>query len=67
MAIDNFSRKYTEDELRKWLTTFVRRFFNNQFKRSCMPDGPAVGTVSLSPRGAWSMPSDAFSDEWLKF
>ena len=67
MAIDNFSGKYTEDELRKWLTTFVRRFFNNQFKRSCMPDGPAVGTVSLSPRGAWNMPSDAFSDEWLKF
>ncbi len=67
MAIDNFSGKYTEDELRKWLTIFVRRFFNNQFKRSCMPDGPAVGTVSLSPRGAWNMPSDAFSDEWLKF
>ena len=67
MAINNFKGKYTEEELRNWLTIFVRRFFNNQFKRSCMPDGPAVGTVSLSPRGAWSMPSDAFSDEWLKF
>ena len=67
MAINNFKGKYTEDELKNWLTIFVRRFFNNQFKRSCMPDGPAVGTVSLSPRGAWSMPSDAFYDEWLKF
>lgn len=67
MAINNFKGKYTEDELRNWLTIFVRRFFNNQFKRSCMPDGPAVGSVSLSPRGAWAMPSDAFYDEWLKF
>lgn len=62
-----FDGKYSKDELRNWLTIFIRRFFNNQFKRSCMPDGPAVGTISLSPRGAWSMPSDAFSDEWLKF
>lgn len=67
MAIEAFNEKYSKDELRNWLTIFIRRFFNNQFKRSCMPDGPAVGTVSLSPRGAWTMPSDAFSDEWLKF
>lgn len=67
MAIKTFEGKYTENELRNWLIIFIRRFFNNQFKRSCMPDGPAVGTVSLSPRGAWIMPSDAFSDEWLKF
>lgn len=62
-----FNEKYSESELRNWLYIFIKRFFNNQFKRSCMPDGPAVGTVSLSPRGAWIMPSDAFSDEWLKF
>ena len=67
MAIKNFDKKYSEKELRNWLTIFIRRFFNNQFKRSCMPDGPAVGTVSLSPRGAWIMPSDAFCDEWLNF
>ncbi len=67
MAITAFDGKYSENELKNWLTIFIRRFFNNQFKRSCMPDGPAVGTVSLSPRGAWIMPSDAFFDEWLKF
>ncbi len=66
-AIKNFHGKYSENELKNWLTIFIRKFFNNQFKRSCMPDGPAIGTVSLSPRGAWSMPSDAFCDEWLKF
>ncbi len=67
MTIKTFDKKYSKDELRNWLTIFIRRFFNNQFKRSCMPDGPAVGTVSLSPRGAWIMPSDAFSNEWLNF
>ncbi len=67
MSVKAFNGKYSEVELKNWLTTFIRRFFNNQFKRSCMPDGPAVGTVSLSPRGEWIMPSDAFSDEWLKF
>ena len=52
---------YDEATIRKWLKTFMRRFFNQQFKRSCLPDGPAVGSVSLSPRGAWNMPSDAYS------
>ena len=51
---------------KKWLTTFCRRFFNQQFKRSCLPDGPKVGSVSLSPRGDWRMPSDASSALWLK-
>ena len=46
--------------------TFLRRFFSQQFKRSCIPDGPKVGTVSLSPRGDWRMPSDASSALWLK-
>ena len=49
----------------KWLRTFFRRFFNQQFKRSCLPDGPKVGSVTLSPRGDWRMPSDAVSALWL--
>jgi NAD+ synthase (glutamine-hydrolysing) len=52
---------YDDDTIRKWLNTFMRRFFNQQFKRSCMPDGPQVCEISLSPRGGWSMPSDAWS------
>ena len=52
---------YDEQTIKKWLKTFMRRFFNQQFKRSCLPDGPAVGSISLSPRGAWNMPSDAYS------
>lgn len=56
-----FEGVYDEQTMIKWLKTFVRRFFNQQFKRSCMPDGPKVGTVSLSPRGGWTMPSDAWS------
>ena len=52
--------------VKKWLTTFCRRFFNQQFKRSCLPDGPKVGSISLSPRGDWRMPSDASSALWLK-
>ena len=57
---------YTEDVVKKWLTTFCRRFFTQQFKRSCLPDGPKVGSVSLSPRGDWRMPSDASYALWLK-
>ena len=57
---------YDDDTIKKWLTTFVRRFFNQQFKRSCLPDGPKVGSVSLSPRGDWRMPSDASSAIWMK-
>ncbi len=57
-----FKTKYDDETIEKWLRTFLRRFFNQQFKRSCSPDGPAVGTVSLSPRGAWDMPSDAWSN-----
>ena len=52
---------YDDQTIRKWLKTFMRRFFNQQFKRSCLPDGPAVGSISLSPRSAWNMPSDAYS------
>lgn len=57
---------YDEETIKKWLTTFCRRFFTQQFKRSCLPDGPKVGSVSLSPRGDWRMPSDASSSDWLK-
>ncbi len=56
-----FEGVYDSKTIEKWLKTFLRRFFNQQFKRSCAPDGPAIGTVSLSPRGAWDMPSDAWS------
>ncbi len=61
-----FTGRYDADTIKKWLTTFCRRFFNQQFKRSCLPDGPKVGSVSLSPRGDWRMPSDAASTLWLK-
>ncbi len=65
MACIAFEGRYERDIIVKWLRTFVRRFFMQQFKRSAMPDGPKVGSVSLSPRGDWRMPSDAASDEWL--
>jgi NAD+ synthase (glutamine-hydrolysing) len=61
-----FDRDYSYDELKKWLGVFLRRFFANQFKRSCLPDGPKVGTISLSPRGDWRMPSDAQAAAWLE-
>mgnify|MGYP002620997408 CR=1 FL=1 len=61
-----FGQKYNDETLKHWLTTFCRRFFAQQFKRSCLPDGPKVGSVSLSPRGDWRMPSDACSTLWLK-
>lgn len=59
-----YSEAYDETTIHKWLTVFCRRFFNQQFKRSCMPDGPMVTLCSLSPRGAWAMPSDACSELW---
>lgn len=61
-----FGSKYTQPVLKKWLTLFTSRFFVNQWKRSVMPDGPKVGSVVLSPRGDWRMPSDADSELWLK-
>lgn len=57
---------YKDETIKHWLKTFFRRFFSQQFKRSCLPDGPKVGSVSLSPRGDWRMPSDASSALWLK-
>lgn len=63
---DERSSVYDRETIKKWLTTFFRRFFSQQFKRSCLPDGPKVGSVSLSPRGDWRMPSDADSSLWIK-
>ena len=61
-----FGEKYQPEVIKKWLTTFLRRFFAQQFKRSCLPDGPRIGSVSLSPRGDWRMPSDAIASLWLE-
>lgn len=62
----SFADKYDNATIKKWLTVFVKRFFTQQFKRSCLPDGPKVGSVTLSPRGDWRMPSDASVNLWLK-
>ena len=66
LAQKAFAGKFSDDVIKHWLQTFLRRFFNQQFKRSCLPDGPKVGSVSLSPRGDWRMPSDASNNLWLK-
>ncbi|MCF0219873.1 MAG: NAD(+) synthase [Muribaculaceae bacterium] len=66
MARHAFTGAYEDATIKHWLKTFMRRFFSQQFKRSCMPDGPKVGSVCLSPRGDWRMPSDASSALWLK-
>lgn len=65
LAQNAFAQRYDDAVLLKWLRTFYRRFFAQQFKRSCLPDGPKVGTVTLSPRGDWRMPSDACAAVWL--
>ena len=61
-----FEGQYTLDDLRRWLQSFIERFFANQFKRTCLPEGPKIGSVSLSPRGDWRMPSDAEPALWLE-
>jgi NAD+ synthase (glutamine-hydrolysing) len=66
LAAQAFAGQYGEQECRRWLRVFLQRFFAQQFKRSCMPDGPKVGSVSLSPRGDWRMPSDAEAHVWLE-
>ncbi len=65
LAQHSLGRKYSREVILKWLKAFYRRFFTQQFKRNCLPDGPKVGTVSLSPRGDWRMPSDAQAAVWL--
>ena len=66
LACSAFAGRYDEATITKWLATFCRRFFSQQFKRSCLPDGPKVGSISLSPRGDWRMPSDAAAELWVK-
>lgn len=66
LAEKAFDGRYGSEEISKWLTVFLKRFFISQFKRSCIPDSPKVGSVSLSPRGDWRMPSDASFEEFLK-
>ena len=66
LAARTFKGVYDEETIKKWLQVFFRRFFNQQFKRSCLPDGPKVGSISISPRGDWRMPSDASAEAWLR-
>lgn len=66
LAQKAFDGVYDDETIKKWLKNFCRRFFIQQFKRSCLPDGPKVGSVSLSPRGDWRMPSDASAALWIK-
>ena len=66
IACMTFDGEYDKETIFKWLETYCRRFFSQQFKRSCLPDGPKVGTVALSPRGDWRMPSDACVAVWMK-
>ncbi len=65
LALETFRDDYKPETVLHWLKVFIRRFFSQQFKRSCLPDGPKVGSVTLSPRGDWRMPSDASSRDWL--
>jgi NAD+ synthase (glutamine-hydrolysing) len=66
LAREAFGGAYGMGEIAGWMRVFYRRFFSQQFKRSCMPDGPKIGSVTLSPRGDWRMPSDAVCDEWMR-
>ncbi|MCX8130564.1 MAG: NAD(+) synthase [Clostridia bacterium] len=66
LACQAFNGKYDTESIKSWLKVYYKRFFSQQFKRSCLPDGPKVGTISLSPRGDWRMPSDAAVDLWIK-
>ncbi len=66
LANHAFKDKYSKETIQKWFDIFIKRFFSQQFKRSAIPDGPKVGTISLSPRGDWRMPSDASYNIWMK-
>ena len=66
LAVHAFKGSFSEEEISKWLAFFIKRFFSQQFKRSCIPDGPKVGTISISPRGDLRMPSDASVNMWIK-
>jgi NAD+ synthase (glutamine-hydrolysing) len=66
LAAAAFADVYERAEILKWLKVFYHRFFAQQFKRNCLPDGPKIGSVSLSPRGDWRMPADAAAAAWIK-
>ncbi len=66
IACRSFEGTYDDETIKKWLGVFYRRFFSQQFKRSCLPDGPKVGSVALSPRGDLRMPSDASAALWME-
>ena len=66
LAVTAFKDDFDSETILKWLKTFYRRFFTQQFKRSCLPDGVKVGSVCLSPRGDWRMPTDASAKMWLR-
>ena len=66
LAQHAFGEEFSAEDINHWLKIFLKRFFSQQFKRSAAPDGPKVGSVSLSPRGDLRMPSDAFAREWLE-
>jgi NAD+ synthase (glutamine-hydrolysing) len=66
LAAKTFSKKYSKKEIKTHFVNFIERFFSNQFKRNCMPDSIKVGTVSLSSRGDWRMPTEASKEQWLK-
>jgi len=66
LASLTFKDKYKKEEIKKWLKLFFKRFFIQQFKRSCMPDGPKIGSISLSPRADWKMASDVDFTIWLE-
>ena len=66
LACRAFATDFEKATVKKWLITFYRRFFSQQFKRSCLPDGVKIGSICLSPRGDWRMPSDASAELWLK-
>ena len=66
LAKKAFENDFEPSVIKKWLVTFYKRFFSQQFKRSCLPDGVKIGSICLSPRGDWRMPSDASSAQWVK-
>jgi NAD+ synthase (glutamine-hydrolysing) len=66
LACKSFKDKYSKEEIKKYLKVFIKRFFSNQFKRNCMPDGVKIGTISLSPRGDWRMATESSASEWLR-
>ena len=65
LAVKAFCNDFDRATIKKWLLVFYRRFFTQQFKRSCLPDGVKLGSICLSPRGDWRMPSDASAELWL--